>query len=204
MEWRGPEGTAWVTEEPRALAVVELTAHLLPKLGEGGEAWRDLARWLTTLTVEVEGVEVDGAEVRWEALSRGERLRLVESLSIERLDDWASAVLLSCSLTTELLTQVKQLARVVAGGGCECRRCKASDARGPIAACLYTGVSLEAERRVQSWWQLRDADLSGAPWWCWQLKDAWELGRAEAVSKARKNAARRKQIDEDLKRRGRR
>lgn len=199
-EWAGPHGTRWLWEAPPARDVVHLVGQILPLAG--GEGWRQLARWLAARVIGVEGVEIDGQPADWERLTRAEQVRLVEQLDAAQLDQWAAHVLTTIALPAELLDQVRELARVAASGGCECRRCKGGDMRGPLKSCLYAGVGAEAERRVQVWWPLREADLSGAPWWMWQLGEAWELGRAAALAEARRQADQRREMDELLKKRG--
>lgn len=203
MEWTCPQGSRWLWEAPPARELIHLTGHLLPAL-EQGQGWRELAAWLAARVLDVDGLEVDGAPLDWDRLSRGERVRLVEQLDPEEMDGLAASILTTLSLPAELLVQVRQMARVAASGGCECRRCKQGDARGPAAACLYHGISDEAEQRLDAWWPLRETDLSSAEWWMWQMRRAWEAGRAEAVIAARKKADQRKQIDDLLdKTRGR-
>lgn len=203
MEWACPSGSRWLWEAPCARDVVHLISHLLPALDQG-QGWRELAAWLSARVIDVDGLEVDGASLDWGRLSRGERVRIVEQLAIEEMDALAAHILLSLSLPAELLAQVRQLARVTASGGCECRRCKQADQRGPLAACLYHGIGDEAEQRLDAWWPLRETDLSSAEWWMWQMRRAWEAGRAEAIIAARKKADQRKQIDDLLdKTRGR-
>lgn len=201
MEWASADGARWLWEPPAARDVVHLIGHVLPLAG--GAGWREVAAWLASLCLGVEGAEVDGAPLDWDRLSRGERVRVVEALTPEDLDAWAACVVTTIGLTAAQLAQVRTLARVAASGGCECRRCKAGDERGPLKACLYAAIEPETERRVRAWWQLRDADLSAAPWWMWQVKDAWEMGRAEAIAEARKKQERKNEIDELLKKRGR-
>lgn len=201
-EWAGPDGTRWLWEAPPARDVVHLIGHLLPALDQG-QGWRELAAWLAERCLNVEGLWLDGHEVAWSALSRGERVRVCELLGVEVLDAWAAHVLTQIALPTELLTQVRTMARVAASGGCECRRCKTGDARGPLKACLYADVTQEAERRVSVWWPLRETDLSGAPWWMWQMAEAWQMGRSEAIVEARKKAERKQDWDEMLKKKGR-
>lgn len=203
MEWAGPGGSRWLWEAPAARDVVHLTGHMLPAL-DAGQGWRELAAWLAARVLDVEGLEVDGAALDWDRLSRGERVRVVELLDLEQLDAFAAHVLTSLSLPAELLAQVRQLARVATSGGCECRRCKQGDERGPLSACLYHGISEAAEGRLEAWWPLRETDLSGAEWWMWQMRRAWEAGRAGAMIAAKKKADQRKQIDDLLdKTRGR-
>ena len=200
MEWASADGARWLWEAPPARDVVHLVGHILPLAG--GAGWREVAAWLAARCIGVEGVEVDGAPLDWERLPRGGRVRVVEALDAQDLDAWAAHILTTIGLDTARLAQVRALARIAASGGCECRRCKEGDGRGPLAACLYAAIEPETERRVRVWWQLRDADLSAAPWWMWQLRDAWELGRAEAIAAARKKQERKNEIDELLKKRG--
>lgn len=199
-EWAGPGGTRWLWEAPAARDVVHLVGQVLPLTG--GEGWRQLARWLAARVIGVEGVEIDGLPVDWERLTRAEQVRLVEQLDAEALDQWAAHLLTTIALPADELAQVREIARIAASGGCECRRCKEGDGRGPLAACLYAKIKPEAERRVQVWWQMRDADLAVGPWWMWQVGEAWALGRAQAVADARKKQERKAEIDDLLKKRG--
>lgn len=199
-EWSGPDGTRWLWSAPPALAVVDLLGQILPR--QGADGWRALAAWCAARCIGIEGAVYDGEPLDWDRLSAGQRVRLVEQLDASALDAWASHILTTISLDAQTLKGVRELARVAASGGCECRRCKARDERGPASACLYHAIPAEAERRVQIWWQLRESPLESAPWWCWQMREAWELGRAEAQAEAKRKADQRSQVDDLLKRKG--
>lgn len=210
--WSGPHGTLWcyrVPQTARELLGVQvwLALHLHPAQRSGAAMSaaqiEGLAHWLASVTTDVEGMEVEGAQghvLGWRHLAPHRRVEALGMMLDARAQgEYLGAVQDGVGLPADVLDGIAKLHEVRWSGGCECRVCSGvwEDAsRRGAAYCLYADIPDE----VWSIWSLAaplvEGALLDAQWWVYQAAQHAMVGRGRASQQRERQKRERDEIDE--------
>lgn len=201
--WYRPPATTREYLDGEVAGLHRLRLALEREAEPSGAALGEALRWVAAHTY---ALDCPDPRVRWGALDEWARQEVLEAwLSPADVLEYAVAVLDSAGLDAHLLSEARRYLDVVADGGCECRACMPRAGHAPAERpnnCMIRDISPTALAAVVSWWPSRDDPSLDAPFWTYQLRQAWHGAQGARKQREAASQVRGDELAAELQSRG--